>query len=572
MVDLYRLLVHPSWERANWRDYRDTYQALGWLRAIPEPESTASTALIVLHREDIFDIKSSLMLAAGLKLRNVRSVLLAQHARTPRIRRYAKAFGIGTLRHRDEFPLTADIAHELRQRTRDMLRPTLAFEDVIEWTYEGHPLGQRLLSTLIRQTLQGTPDLNEPAIRRLLPGMLEQLLVNYHQAKAIVDAVDPVLVLAAEPGYGVNGPIVDVAICQGRDFVEVSPFLQDGALIFKRSNAHLDRAPCASVSASTLAKLETVDWTEEQNDQLQQELGSRYGRSALRRMYQWDTQEAGRADICREFHLDPQRSIAVIFSHVLWDASFFYGADLFASYGQWLEETVRAAITNANVNWLIKTHPSNAFRLAHGDVTGPVAEVALVERCFAKLPDHVRLVLPQTRVSSLSLYEHAAYGVTVRGTPGLEMACFGKPVLTAGAGHYTGFGFTFDSRTREEYLGRLHHIQSTPLLDDRQTVRARRYALALFRLRPWIGRSFHVRLDFPRHGWHPLDRNVIPRARSLAEATENEDLHRWADWATASRDADYLESDLSLTPTEPQADGPGPVLPRVAMGSAAGGR
>jgi hypothetical protein len=51
------------------------------------------------------------------------------------------------------------------------------------------------------------------------------------------------------------------------------------------------------------------------------------------------------------------------------------------------------------------------------------------------------VLLPDTKISTLSLYRFADYGVTVRGTPGLEIACFGKPAFTAGTGTYAGLGF-----------------------------------------------------------------------------------------------------------------------------------
>lgn len=543
LVDLYRFLVHPRWEVASWRDARAARRGLGWLRALPAPAADAPTALLVLRREDAFDVKSSLALGAALKLEGVRPVILANHRRVPRIRRYAKAFGVEDLRRRDEFPpLPAERAEILGLADELMARPD-DFAAVRTWTWRGHALGDRVLSTLIRQTLQGEPDLADPGVRAQMRAILLQALANYLEAEKVLDAVRPRWVLADESGYAVNGPLVDVAIGRGLDVLEASPYLAEGALVFKRMNRRLGRAPSASVSAATFERLSQSPWPAERDRELEAEFERRYaGGTSLQRMYQWNTRDAGRDEICRELGLDPERPLVVVFSHVMWDASFFYGQDLFANYVEWLEATVRAAVANPRASWLIKTHPANAFRLAHGDVSGPVAEVEVVRRRFAELPGHVRLVLPETPISSLSLYRHAQVGVTVRGTAGLEMACFGKPVLTAGTGHYSGLGFTLDSASRQEYLDRLARIEtlSAPLGAE-QRVRARRYADALFRLRPWPARSFELRLAYPEKGWHPLDRNLLPRAASLAEAERHGDLHRWAAWVVRSSDADYLE-------------------------------
>lgn len=543
LVDLYRLALHPRWEIANWLDYVATHRAIAWLRELPDPPREAPAALVVLRREDIFDVKSSLMLGSALRLEGVRPVVLAHHRRVPRIRRYARAFGVRSMRYRDEVHLSKEAVAGIEKLVRELLAEPGDFEAVRGWTYRGQPMGQRVLSTLIRRTLQGEPDPGDPALRSLLESILRRVLCNYHQAGRVLDSVRPSWVFADETGYADNGPLVDVALSRGLDVLEASPFVTEGALMLKRMSAELGRAPSASVSRCSLERLAKEGWSAGREAELDAEFEVRYsGRSALHRMYQWHTRPVGREEICRELRLDPRLPIAVVFSHVLWDASFFYGEDLFATYQRWLERTVLAAMDNPRVSWLIKTHPANAFRLAHGDVTGPVAEVEVVRRCARELPAHVRLVMPETPISSLSLYRHADLGVTVRSTAGLEMACFGKPVVTAGTGHYSGLGFTHDSRSPEEYLGRLQHLESLAApLSREQTTEARRYAYALFKLRPWIAQSFELRLEFPERGWHPLDRNVVPSARTLGEARRHGDLHRFARWAVRSESADYLE-------------------------------
>lgn len=542
LIDLYRLAIHPRWEVANWRDYLSTHRALGWLRELPPPPSHAPRALLVLRREDIFDIKCRLMLGAALKLQGVEPVVLANHRRVPRIRRYARAFGVVRLRFRDRYGPRPEEREEIAALAAELMAREDGFAAVRDWTYCGHPLGERVLSTLIRELVTGEPDLADPAVRAHMERIVNRVLVNYGEAERVLDDVRPAWVLSDETGYATNGPMVDVALSRGLDVFEATPFVREGTLLFKRMSRAVGREPAASVSRATFDGLAAHPWTPAEDAELMAELEKRYaGRSRMQRMYQWDTELADRGEICRELALDPALPIVVVFSHVLWDASFFYGEDLFLNYRAWLEETLRAAVANPRASWLIKTHPANAFRLAHGDVRGPVAEVEVVRRSLEELPGHVRLLLPETRISSLSLFRHANVGITVRSTAGLEMACFGKPVVTGGTGHYSGLGFTCDSATREEYLGRLRRIETLEPASREAIERARRYALALFKLRPWRARSFELRLDYPERGWHPLDRNLIPRARSLAEAESHEDLHRWAEWAVRDRAADYLE-------------------------------
>jgi hypothetical protein len=192
------------------------------------------------------------------------------------------------------------------------------------------------------------------------------------------------------------------------------------------------------------------------------------------------------------------------------------------------------------VNWVIKAHPANVFRSAHGHVGGESSEVSLLREHFPDLPDHIHVLLPETKISTRSLYEHADYGVTVRGTPGIEMACFGKPVLTAGTGAYSNLGFTLDSGSADEYLGRIATIDSLALAAAETTELARRYAYAMFLRRPWAPRSFEQVFDFPARGWHPLDRNVVLRRGSVDEVQRAGDLDEWAGWVLDTHEPDFV--------------------------------
>ena len=52
--------------------------------------------------------------------------------------------------------------------------------------------------------------------------------------------------------------------------------------------------------------------------------------------------------------------------------------------------------------------------------------------------------------------------MTVRGTVGCELACYGIPVITAGNGRYSDEGFTIDPKSKEElykYIENLGKIE-----------------------------------------------------------------------------------------------------------------
>ena len=51
---------------------------------------------------------------------------------------------------------------------------------------------------------------------------------------------------------------------------------------------------------------------------------------------------------------------------------------------------------------------------------------------------------PYSEISTRSIFGVTDYGITIRGSVGFELPCFGVPVLTAGTGFYSGRGFTID--------------------------------------------------------------------------------------------------------------------------------
>ena len=522
------------------RDLAETRRAAEPLRAITPGQD--GTALVVVYRDDIHDAKTASLFALGLRLTGLEPVVAVPNRRERRAARYAEAFGIDRAIFQDTLELTDAERFEISTVEEELLGGGLSFEVVKAWRFRGFDAGSHVLSTLIRVTFNGAPDLEVAEYRDAIAPILHEVLVNYVLADRLLTSTAPAVVLVEEAQYSTNGPLVDVAVARRIDVIQTQSTWRDDAFISKRLTAETRRVNPKSVAAATLTRLEAEEpWSPALDRELDADFSQRYGGAwVLGAQFQPDTEPRSGAQIVDELGLDPRRPTAVVFAHVLWDASLFYGVDLYDNYTDWLVQTVGAACANDRVNWIVKAHPSNVFRTAHGDVSGESAEVTLVLRRYPSLPAHVQLLLPDTKISTLSLYEFADYGLTVRGTPGLEMACFGKPVLTAGTGTYAGLGFTYDSSSRSEHLERVANLHQYGPLPAEMTLLARRHAHTLFLRRAWVPTSFTNRFDFPERGWHPLDRNVQVLARSVDELRADTALDEWAHWVRESHDVDYL--------------------------------
>jgi hypothetical protein len=544
LSEAYRFVRRPSWQFEIWRDLVETRRRTAFLRRLPARHGTAGAdpAMVVLYRDDIYETKTALVLASALQLQGITPVIVAPARRMARIRWYARAFGIDGFVPLDDLALTPAERGEC-DTVVDAAHPR-SFAELKELTFRGHQLGTHVLSTVIRLLVDGAPDLSHPEVRRLTDGVVAEVAATYVRSERLIDALHPRLVLVEEANYSRNGPVVDVAVARGIDVVQTTAVWRDDALVSKRLVAATRRVDAKSVDRQTLGDRAAEPLSPQEQAELDADFAARYGDTwTLTRQWQPDNEYVAPDRLAEVLGVDPGRPTAVVFAHVLWDASLFFGTDLFDNYGDWLVRTVGAAIDNPRFNWVVKAHPSNVFRASRGDVGGGSQEVVLLQRHFPSLPDHVRVLPAATPVSALSVYEFADVGLTVRGTPGLEMACFGKQVLTAGTGHYSGFGFTTDSGTADEHLTRVRELYRPVPLTPEEADRARRYAHTLFCRRPWLVRSFSTDFKIDRPGWRPLDRNVTVRARSVDDIRSAGDLLPWSEWALHSDAIDFIQAD-----------------------------
>ncbi|MDQ4143290.1 MAG: hypothetical protein M3198_06000 [Actinomycetota bacterium] len=539
VVDLYLLLRSPRIEASIWADYARTRRETRFLRkARTDAAADAPVVLVGALTDWLYELKVLLMLATALRLEGWRPVFLVSRT-TRRAIRYCRAFGIKDFAFYDDLETTASEEVEIRALAPTMLRDPLSFQTVKELSFGESWIGPQILATVSRMLLAGAPDPQDKATADHIRNLLPDVLRGVFRGRRVMQSIQPKMLLVNEANYSFYGVLVDVAIGNGADAIQATQPWRDDALMCKRLTKRTRRSHPSSVEPETMEWIKARPWTEADERQLADHFRMRYGGEwYLQGRNQPHVENEAPAAVRHQLGVRTEDKLAVIFSHVLWDANLFYGADLFDDYGHWLVETVRAACGNDSVMWLVKLHPANIWKREAQGVTGRYSEVDLLEEHVGMLPTHVKLLYPETRISSLSLYEAADLGVTVRGTPGMEMPCFGKPVLTAGTGRYSGLGFTVDSKTASEYLDRLRHVQGVKPLTPEQTLLAKRHAKAVFISRQWQMKSFYSTFkEGPPTG---TNHNLRVRARSLAELKELGDLVAWATWARSSK-LDFLD-------------------------------
>jgi hypothetical protein len=405
----------------------------------------------------------------------------------------------------------------------------------------GVRVGGHAIATARRRERIGTVDFTSKAVRELLISYLAGSMAAAQAAAAIISATEPNLVFAVDTVYTPKGEIFDTALAAGIPFIRWFPAHKNNTLMLKRyTNANRD-SDLNSIADSSWQLVKRMRWDESHHREVDDELlksytsGEWYGETAT----QFDRPIVDPDGACAALGIDRAKKLAVVFAHIAWDASFGRGRDLFSDYEEWLVETVRAACANTHLQWLIKIHPAHTGKGEIDFYQVEPSEVRILRERIGVLPPHVKVIPADAKISTYALFPLIDWALTVRGTAGLEAARLGIPVLTGGTGRYDRKGFTIDSETREEYIGKIARLHEIPRLSPEETELANRYAFALFRLRPLPLSTVSLEYD-KKYGAEAFYNGVHIRNRTPLSWTAAPDLNAFADWATWSEDEDFL--------------------------------
>ena len=540
-LEHWRLLVFAGWyrradrqARANFIRFRDQYGGIGLRHDLLPLVGKAKTALFVRNITLPYAPVEAFVMKA-LQAAGFRTVVVGK--RRYEFLRYVWLGGNQTGLVLSDFADGGDPQWVDEQISR--------LRDTREWLtlkYQGVHVGRCVIATTLRQLKVGQLDFSELRVQEVLRQNLQASVSNTRAAIDLIREVKPDCTLFLDRGYMGQAEVCDLAIGQGIDTLAWTAGYKSNRLSFKRYHSGNERDHPLSPSVDSWQRLNSMPWKPEYGQAVRRELFECYETQDWFSVVgtQFDKQILSQDITRRKLGMSVDRKVAVIFPHILWDGSFFYGEDLFDDYTEWFVETIRAASANPRLQWIIKLHPAHLVKAQQdsdvGTSKGRPRELEVIENAFGTLPAHITLVHPDNELSTYSLFEVADYAVTVRGTVGIESALFGIPVVTAGTGRYDQRGFTLDSSTREEYLRKLDTLETYPRLSTEQVEAAERYAYGLFFCRPVTLTS--VSLEYERDG--AATPRVTVHCQSRDEWRASPDIRRLADWLSDGKAEDML--------------------------------
>ncbi|MBI3522167.1 MAG: hypothetical protein HY071_03585 [Chloroflexi bacterium] len=233
-----------------------------------------------------------------------------------------------------------------------------------------------------------------------------------------------------------------------------------------------------SMSNETNGHWEDLRLTSEQDAQLEELLADRSNRNVdVQYIDPSGANNAPHLDLAC-LRLDPDRPIVTAYTNIGFETKAWYDTPLYPDGDSWILDTIRL-FAGRPEQLVIRVHPNEAWLPG----TNSRQTIDLVARDFPELPENVRIVPPESKLSSYELARVSAAVLLYGSLIGLELAAAGKPVIAAGRAAYWQKGFTYDVHTRADYESFVSKLGEIAKPDADRSRRARAFAYYFYFLR-----------------------------------------------------------------------------------------
>ena len=356
-----------------------------------------------------------------------------------------------------------------------------SLDNLINYTYKDIQCGKYALSSSMRYLRKSTIDFKNSKDKRC---------VNFFLKKSILLANASIFFLENEKnidyalfndrGYCGEGEFFDQCIIKNIKCIQFIASYKNNIFLLKKFNKNNKNDHPSAISDKLWNEYDKKEISDDQKSFLENEIYQMYNTNEW---YPSAGTMVGKKilhknELAKKIgNLDSEKKIAVIFPHIFWDGTFFYGDDLYNNYEEWYEETICYAVQNKNINWIIKAHPSNIVKNIQ-DNTYPKEEreLTILKKIVGEIPDNIFYLPSNFKYSTYHLFDLLDYCITVRGTVGIEAAMRNKIVITAGTGRYDNKGFTDNIMNKEEYRKTLMNLHSFKSLNTNSKNKAIKFA------------------------------------------------------------------------------------------------
>jgi hypothetical protein len=362
--------------------------------------------------------------------------------------------------------LGASLTEEDRVEAK-ALADDAALASVIELPWHGVPIGMHALAGALRFFARSELE-HEPHGEAVLRRYVEAASLTAAAYLKLIDDVRPDVVVAHHGIYAPQGLAVAAARAKGVRVVTWNPAYRRHCFIFSHDDSY----------HYTLMDEPAETWRERPLGDGERTRIVSYLESRERGDGDWISfnRDAEASVNLSDLGLDPEKPLVVAYTNVSWDAQLHFPSNAFSSQKEWLERTIEWFARRPDLQLVIRVHPAE---ISGSPPSRQLARDVIAAR-FPRLPDNVKLVGPESALSSYALAERADAALIYGTKLGVELSARGIPVIVAGEAWVRGKGFTYDARSPEDYEAKLALLPFGKRLDPEKQELALRYANHFF--------------------------------------------------------------------------------------------
>lgn len=384
-------------------------------------------------------------------------------------------------------------------------------EKYSDYVYRDIKVGQHAYASVLRVLGRGTL-MDDPYHTWLLHRHLISAILLTDLAERALKALRPRCIASIHGIYVDHGTISELAKRMGIPIVVYAiPYRRDTLML-----CHGDTYHRALVTESPDLWKNLV-LTPEKDKRLQEYVASRQEGSQDSINYHPNPIE-NRNSIIEQLGLDGHLPIVSMFTNVIWDAQIYHQYNAFENLLDWVFRTIEYFSHRSDVQLVIRVHPAEVKAVKKSNQ--PLAK-EITDR-FPFLPSNIKVIPPESDLSSYTLAEMSSAALIYGTKMGLEIALRGIPVIIAGESINRGKGFTYDVESPEQYFHLLDRVTEIPRNNEDMMLSAKKYGYHFY---------FRRQMDFPFLANPTATREASFTFRSLTDLLpgSNENLDRICD-------------------------------------------
>ena len=227
--------------------------------------------------------------------------------------------------------IRADQQDEADKKATDLVATTPDLQRLVDFEIDGFRIGRNVLSVVLRQFRVGCLDNGDERHRAAVTKMLGRSLA----AKAFIERflrerrID--IAIFNERGYTPAGEVFDGCLLRDVDTIQWCSAPQAGCLIYRRYSLDSRGDHPAGLSDNLWKRLLKLPRTSANDGKVAARITDNYvsGDWFKRQQLQEGKTIKTEEEVRRTLQLDSTKKTAVVFCHILYDATFFYGKNLF---------------------------------------------------------------------------------------------------------------------------------------------------------------------------------------------------------------------------------------------------